>query len=236
MEPVKLKKSEKYDVKICANCFRHEFKGKWIETPVIDEAVYDMIEQRFKNAKKVELFIPEHKKNPGVFFEAEATVDNKFIVPVKIEYTICKYCSKMLGQAFNGILQLRNPTQEIKQFVKEELKKAFSKGFHCIKEDEVQNGVDYMMTDAQFTRNLGKKLQNVFGGELVETAKLVSRSKQTSKDLYRITVLFRLPKFKKGDIVNYKGREFKVINFSKKVYVEDVETKKKEQINYKDIR
>lgn len=236
MEPVKLKKSEKYNVKICGNCFKHEHMGRWLETPVLDEAVYDMIEQRFKTAKKVELYIPDHKRNPGVFVDAEATVDNEFIVPVRIEYTICKYCGKMLGQAFNGILQLRNPTDEIKHFVKEEFKKAYDKGVHCTKEDDVQNGRDYRITDAQFTRALGNKLQEKFGGEMIITAKLVSRSKQTSKDLFRITVLFRNPNFKKGDVLDYKGREVRVINFSKKVYVEDLETKKKELINYKDLR
>jgi nonsense-mediated mRNA decay protein 3 len=131
---------------------------------------------------------------------------------------------------------LRNPTKEVLQFVKDELKKATEKNVHCIKEQDVVNGRDYHLTDAGFTRNLGKKLQNVFGGELVVTAKLVSRSRETSKDLHRVTVLFRVPKFKKGDIVSYKGREVQVINFSKKVYVLDLKTNKKEQVAYEKIQ
>jgi NMD protein affecting ribosome stability and mRNA decay len=51
-----------------------------------------------------------------------------------------------------------------------------------------------------------------------------------------VTVLFRYPKFKKNDIVNYKGRDVRVINFSKKVYVEDIQTHQKEQVNYRDIQ
>ncbi len=205
-----------------------------IETTSLDDAVYDMIEQRFKGAKKIELYIPEHKQNPGLNVEADAVVDKKFIVPVIISYTICANCSKLLGQAYNGILQVRNPTKEITDFVKMELKNA-KEGIHCIKEEEVVNGKDYKITDAQFTRNLSRRLQNKFGGELLITAKLVSRSSQTSKDLYRITALFRYPKFRKGDIVSYRGREVKIINFTKKVFVEDVQTHKKEQANYNSI-
>jgi len=63
MEPVRLKKSDKYAVKICAQCSKHEHKGKWVKMENLDEAVYDMIEQRFKDAKKVELYIPDHKPN-----------------------------------------------------------------------------------------------------------------------------------------------------------------------------
>jgi NMD protein affecting ribosome stability and mRNA decay len=235
MEPIKLKKSDKYNVEICFSCLKHLYKGKWIPTDNIDDAIYDMIEQRFKTAKKVELFVPEHKQNPGVNAEAEVLVDKKFVVPIMLQYTICTNCRKLYGQAFNGILQLRNPNEEILEFVKNELKKGREKGYHCNKEDDVTNGRDYQLTDSQFTRNMGKALQNKFGGELLETAKLVTRSKETSKDLYRITVLFRYPKFKKGDIVEYKGRDVKVINFAKKVYVEDLHSHKKEQADFDKI-
>jgi len=236
MDPVRLKKDEKYNISICSNCFKHEHKSKMIQTESVDEAIYDMIEQRFKDTKEVELYIPEHKRHPGVIVDAEATLDKKFIVPIRIKFDICRNCSKLLGQSYNGILQLRNPTKEILDFVKSELKKATEKNVHCIKEDDVINGRDYRITDAQFTRHIGAKLQNTFGGELILTAKLVSRSRQTSKDLHRVTAMFRYPDFRKGDIVNYRGREVKIISFSKKIFIEDVQSKKKEQINYKDLK
>lgn len=235
MEPKRLKKSEKYAVKICSNCFKHEYKGKMVPTTTVDDAVYDMIGLRFKNAKKVELFIPEHKQNPGINVEAEAIVDD-MIVPILISYTICANCSKLLGQAYNGLLQLRNPSKEILAFVQYELKKATEKNVHCIKEEDVTNGRDYQITDAKYAQHLGRMLQNAFGGELVITAKLVSRSKETSKDLYRTTVLFRYPKFRKGDVVSYKGRDVRIINFSKKVYVIDLKSNKKEQVSYESVQ
>ena len=236
MDPIKLKKSDKYTVKMCFQCGKHERRGKWIETKSTDDAVYEMIELRFKEAKKVELYIPEHKHNPGVNVEAEALIDKEQIVPIKIEYTVCKYCGKLKGQAFNGILQLRNPTEEITAFVEAALDKATSKGVFCTAKNDVRNGIDYKLTDSRFVRKVGKLLQNSFGGEIKETTRLITRDNQTGKELHRVTVLFKVPSFKKGDIVKYKGGQVRILNMGKKVFVEDMKTKRKHQLSYDKIQ
>jgi nonsense-mediated mRNA decay protein 3 len=82
---------------------------------------------------------------------------------------------------------------------------------------------------------LGKRLQNTFGGVFKKSTKLFTRDKQTSKNLYRLTVLFRLPRFKKGDIIKYKGEEIRIINLGKKVFAKNIKTGKKYNINYKDL-
>jgi len=123
-----------------------------------------------------------------------------------------------------------------KTFIKEELNKATEKGIYCIKQEDVRNGIDYKLTSAQFVRRLGKSLINKFGGELKETTRLVTRDNQTGKDLHRVSVLFRIPKFKKGDIVFYKSKEVKILNFGKKVFVVDVKTNKKQQVPYHRIK
>jgi len=235
MDPTRLKKSDKYDVKFCAYCTKHEFKGRWIKTESMEEAVYDMIEQRFKGAKKVELFIPEHKHNAGVNALSEALVDDK-IVPIKIQHTICRHCSKRTAQAYNGILQIRNMTDEMIEFADEVLFKGEEKGYFVTKRDELKNGIDYRLSDATFTRRIGRVLQNKFGGEIKENAKLVTKDYLTQKELHRVVVLFRVPDFKKGDIVSYKGREVEVLSIGKKVYVQDIKTKRKDHIAYDRIQ
>jgi len=144
----------------------------------------------------------------------------------------CPVCYEDHGQAYNGILQLRNYDESIIRFIDSELEKGHSKGKYCIKLIEFKGGIDYMFSSASFTRHIGKLLLQRFGGEFKETARLVTRSKETSKDLYRLTVLFRVPKFKKGEIVSYKGREVKILNFGNKVYISDIRTNKKERVPY----
>ncbi len=148
------------------------------------------------------------------------------------EYDYCPVCYEIHGQAFNGVLQLRNPTDKVLELIEEENIKNHEKSWYCLKKQAVPNGFDYHFNTAQFTRYMGKRLQQITGGQIEITARLVTRSRQTSKDLYRITVLFRVPKHKKGDVVNYKGRDVKILNFGKKVYVQDVKTNTKQQIPY----
>ena len=148
------------------------------------------------------------------------------------EYDCCPVCYEDHGQAFNGILQLRNPTDEVLKLIEDEINKNHGKGSYCLKKYYVHGGFDYQFNTAQFTRYIGKKLQQFFGGQLEITARLVTRSRQTSKDLYRITVLFRIPKHKKGDVVGYKGRDVKILNFGAKVYIRDIKTNKKQQVPY----
>ena len=148
----------------------------------------------------------------------------------------CPVCYQVHGQAYNGILQLRNPSKELIELVDKQIESAHEKRAYCIKIMELKNGVDYFFSSASFTKHLGKFLQQRFGGEYKETARLVTRSNETSKDLYRLTILFRVPDFKKGDIVDYKGREVKVLNFGPKVFIQDIKTSKKQQARYEDIR
>jgi len=82
---------------------------------------------------------------------------------------------------------------------------------------------------------LGNRLQQRFGGQITVSTKLHTRHRQTSKELYRVNVLFRMPKFKKGDIIEYKGDKIKIISMHKKVFAKDVKTGKKLNLNFKDL-
>jgi len=84
-------------------------------------------------------------------------------------------------------------------------------------------------------RSLGNKLQNEFGGQLTVSTKLHTRSRMSGKELYRVNMLFRLPKFKKGEIIDYKGEKIKIISIHKKVHAKEVKTGKKLNINFKDL-
>ena len=91
------------------------------------------------------------------------------------------------------------------------------------------------MSPQKFLRSLGNKLQSKFGGQLMLSTKLHTKSRETSRDLYRVNLLFRIPNFKKGDIIVYKGDKIKIISVHKKVFAKDIKTVKKLNISFKDI-
>lgn len=136
-------------------------------------------------------------------------------------------------QYFEGILQLRNPNQEVIDFIEKQTEE--KENVFITKKEKVRNGIDFYFTSNKYMQNLGKKLQNCFGGELKFSSKLFSRNRQTSKEIHRVNVLFRIPEFKKGDIVKLKGDKIRVINIGKKVFGKNLDTGKKVTINFKDI-
>ena len=91
---------------------------------------------------------------------------------------------------YEGILQLRNPSEEVIRCVKNQIKK---KGDVFIAKEVTQkNGVDYYISSQRFLLSLGRKLKKSFRGELKTSRKLYTRDRITSKRVYRVTVLFRL--------------------------------------------
>ncbi|MFC1801346.1 NMD3-related protein [Nanoarchaeota archaeon] len=133
---------------------------------------------------------------------------------------------------YEAILQLRNPNQKLVTLVENQLAK---KEVKVAKVNEVRGGLDYYLPDQKQTQNLANNLQRKFGGVVKLSRKLYSVSKTTSKKLYRLTVLFRVPKFKLGDVIDFKSGKFKVIEIGKHVFVRDAKTGKKRRVTYKEL-
>jgi len=134
---------------------------------------------------------------------------------------------------FEGILQLRNPNNEVIDFALNEIEK--NENASVAKILKVPNGIDIYMWPQRFLRNLVNKLQNHFGGQVTISTKLHTKNRITSKEVYRVNALFRMPNFKKGDIIDYKGDKIKIIAIYKKIHAKDVKTGKKLNLSFKDL-
>lgn len=136
----------------------------------------------------------------------------------------------MHDQYFQGILQLRNPItrgSDTKSHLKEVEEFIERNHTEISKKVKVRNGFDYYMKSNKFQRSLAKKLIKRFGGIVKESPKLFTRNNQTSKEVYRLNVLFRLLNFKKGDIIEINNKIIKVNNIGKKVGGIDIKNNKK---------
>jgi|TARA_Y100000310_G_scaffold36526_3_gene34386 nonsense-mediated mRNA decay protein 3 len=134
---------------------------------------------------------------------------------------------------FEGILQLRNVDDGVIDFVVKEIEK--TEDTQIAKVKKVTNGYDIYISRQRFLRSIGNRLQGKFGGQLIISKKLHTRSRMTGRELFRVNALFRMPNFKKGDIINYKGDEIKVVAIHKKVLAKNVKTGKKLNLNFKDL-
>lgn len=139
----------------------------------------------------------------------------------------------MRGDYFEGILQLRDVNGEVIDFVKRQTAKR--NDVRISKIAKVRNGLDMYFTSQKYLRALGKKLQEHFKGEMIMSSQLFTVSR-TGKELYRVNVLFRPSKLKKGDIITYRGSQLKIIRLGNKIVCKYIDTGKSITLSYDSLR
>ena len=137
-------------------------------------------------------------------------------------------------QYFEGTLQLRNPNQEIIDFVADEIEKRDD--VWIAKTENQKKGLDLYLSSNKFLKDIGRKLKAKFPGELVESNKLFSRNKLTSKEVYRGCVLFRYYGIKKGEVIEIRGDSIKIISIGKDILGKNIETNKKVHIKFEQLK
>ncbi len=125
---------------------------------------------------------------------------------------------------FEGNLQLRNVTQDMVNWVYAAV--VHDKRALIVKEEIVPNGIDLYMTSQKYLQILGKRMKTKFGGELRISSSLHTKSR-TGKDLFRVTVLYRLASYKRGDIVQIDEERFEIMKVDSKVHVKSLSSGKR---------
>lgn len=121
---------------------------------------------------------------------------------------------------FEGVLQLRGCSDEALDWAHDEIIRAGRARIAKVK--EVKGGIDVYLSSQHYMQSLGRKLQQRFGGILKITSRIHTRSRITSRDVYRMTVLFRQLPFKAGDTINYHGEKWKVLSAGNQVQLQNV--------------
>ena len=133
---------------------------------------------------------------------------------------------------YQGILQLRDVNEQILDFVHAQIKNRADVAI--TRTVRFSNGIDLYITSQKFIRLLGKKLKDSFGGELKISSKLHTKNRQ-GKDLYRVNVLFRLLKYKRGDTVSVRGDKFRLISIGRKIFARNLKNGKRVTIRKSDL-
>jgi len=134
---------------------------------------------------------------------------------------------------YEGILQLRNCTKDAVIFVRNKIKK--EEGVWIAKEAEVKGGTDIYLSSNKFLKKVAKQLKERFQGIMKASSKLYTVNKQTGKKVYRGTMLFRMPSFRKGNMGIFKGDKVKILSIGDKVMLQDTMTGKKRQCKFEEV-
>jgi len=124
----------------------------------------------------------------------------------KLVYTQCRTCERASSGYFEGILQIRKKGYSSYDEAVEFAFNQVDANPDCFisRVIELKEGVDLYMSSHKLIAQVARKMQSAFGGELVFSKKLFSKVKD--KELYRITVLVRLPHFSKGEVIEHEGK------------------------------
>lgn len=227
--------------KIC-DCNRYLYKNKWVKFEELDDAIEDFVRDN-ANQKlgAVKVHLGDFDIKPGIKKDIKIEVKLKkdiFDLPCRVEVITCPKCSKQGTQYFEGILQLRSSNEEVLSkahaYVMDDSINAKAKGVFINNVEDVKNGVDVYYSSQKYIKNLGSRLVKQFGGILKVTPTLFSHNKQTSKDLYRVTVAVHFPDFIIGDVIKVDKKIIKLTGLGKKASGIDLKTNKQEVFELKD--
>ena len=217
------------DVTICVFCnIIHDGKKQY---KALDQesSIVEVIKKRIElneTLKKpifdVSFKMPHHYPKHGAKFlthaqfhlvcktEGNVEIDEYYELPFEIRYITCERCSKKNTNYFEGILQIRHDDKKRVNEVLEKLDKIMveqgKRSVFATNMIESKKGVDVYITSQKHIKEIGKQLFEKFGGEIKINEQLFSRNSQTSKELYRVNVLIRLPDFQTGCAIFVKNK------------------------------
>lgn len=125
---------------------------------------------------------------------------------------------------FEGILQLRDCSDEIIDWVRNTIKK--ENRVRIAKDKKVRGGIDLYLTDQHYLQRIGKKLKETFPGILKKSSKLFTVSRATGKEVHRVNVLFRALPIKLGKFFKYNDEDVKILKVDKMVTLMSKEGKR----------
>jgi nonsense-mediated mRNA decay protein 3 len=176
---------------VFCHCKKLFHKNKWVAFDNVTQSIQKVAKDLIKAEVQI-ISVSEVELKPGIQKTGEIKAiyqDQEFIIPFKYEVTDCPACSKKSGQYYEAILQLRPHDKELKEFVEKQLEK--NPDVFVPNKIDLKEGVNYFLTSRKFAIKIGTLLNKSFKGELKVTKKIHTWDRQKSKDVYRITVLFR---------------------------------------------
>ncbi len=155
----------------------------------------------------------EIKKNMQEFVQK---VDNDSnIILIKEKKPKIKTENSKHPEYFEGQLQMRNINQEILNYVQKRITNAKENVPTVVHHSEYN--IDYSVSSRKLIHQIGVELKNKFGGTVKEAAQLFSHDNLSSKNIYRLNVLYKAHEYEKNDIVEIENLDepYKITGFNK---------------------
>jgi nonsense-mediated mRNA decay protein 3 len=224
-------------VRMCSSCGAYFHRSRWEDIGNIEDVVLKAVENVLfinNEAGDVEIYLEPREITPYIYMvraEVDAIVREEPIhaeaeTEVRIQRTACDMCSRESGGYFEAIIQIRAsgrfPTEEeekrcsaIAREAMESMKKKGDRLAFISYFQEQKEGLDLYMGSMNASRQVSRLIVSELGGNFSESPTLVGM--KDGKNLYRITFAVRLPEFRPGDVVRFRGKIIQIKSSGKKV-------------------
>ncbi len=222
-------------ITLCSQCSAREKANHWEEyssdKEAIDKAVIEniVIYNGIRSPNfKLELQ-PIRTNNLRATVSIEARYDDlkinaELISEVRLKYSTCARCSRVLGNYFEAIIQLRgadrkldenelNLARTIVESVLTTLDHPEPNAF-LSKVEYLHGGIDFYIGSSTIAKQISRDLSKKFAGKIKESSSLMGR--KDGSDVYRFTYSIRLPEYKIGDFIKADGRIYQVLKILQK--------------------
>jgi len=220
------------DVFQCGHCDDYLLDGKWVTVKTkeeISERATELALNVIKDARVLNVALHAEKideanyqVNMAIRLSIEGLeVDEGRETIVRFKNTSCPRCNKLMGNYYEGTLQVRTRDRKMPEDLREEITDRILKMMdeHMKDNRELfiskinrlttsQGGVDVILSSSVVGRTMAHHLADQYAAEVKETAKLVTQKQ--GKDLYRVTFVVRLPAYRFGDMVVYEKKLYLV--------------------------
>ena len=186
---------------------------------------------------------PQDDRNLAVTVKATCSVGpwqllDSFHTRVRIQNGACPTCSKQKGRYFAGTVQVRadgRPLTEAESRRAKELVDRSGSGDEFVSGvEDVRGGFDVKVSSNPFAKRLARDLSRTLGGTVGSSATL--HTQREGKDVYRSTYVVRLPGFREGDQVEWRGARYRVVGLGDSVQLEDAATGTRVRVRPRELR
>ena len=213
------------DLQRCTNCEEYYIRERWIpmdEADAVEETAISGI-SIIAEGELISVGTFADKQDDRTFqvtIQADIGVGGRITdaeckTLVRLKNTVCKKCSRQLGNYYEATLQIRSGDKGLTDELRDEtvrrvrdsveLQSKTNRGLFITKVQEVRGGVDIQLSSTSLARSLTKDLIEAYGAESQESASLVGQTSD-GLDMYRLTFLVRLPSYHIGDILEMNGK------------------------------
>ncbi len=224
--------SDHVDLFTCYHCKEFQIKGRWKRIS-LDEAIREVamdaiVVRRGSELAHVRSEVTEadpRNYHVRIFSDVEhgdLKMKEELHTIVRLKNTVCPRCSKIIGNYYESIIQIRGRERKLSEGQKERIYTALRKRVDEAQEEnremfiskleEVPGGFDAYLSSISLAKSISKELGDRFGGEVKESSTLVTQ--KDGKDVYRVTYLVRLPSYLRGEVVSLKGKPHLVVSIA----------------------